>query len=271
MTKLVNGQLTPNKFGFTMPASNPPIDRPPYHFRNIESMTITYETPTEAAAALLPEGLMLREKTSLAQVTFNKFHFSTVGCYNEAIFGINCFWEGEPVVYYDTILVDNEVGLITGREPYGFAKLFGNITFERENNLIVATAERPAGKRLVTGVVRPRDVIEPGPSVPAVALKVIPSPEEGAPPEVCELVMLRTIKNVVQGSDGQYEAFTGPGNISFDSESVINPCFRLPVLRTVRASWGYYNFTLPYGKILKRYTPTVAAVTNFNGELEPSA
>ena len=28
MVKLVNGQMTPDKFGFTMPASNPPIDRP---------------------------------------------------------------------------------------------------------------------------------------------------------------------------------------------------------------------------------------------------
>lgn len=270
MAKLVNGAMTPDKFGFTMPVSNPPIDRPPYYFRNIESMTFVYETPTEAAAALLPEGLMLPETTSLAQVTFNKFHFSTVGCYNEAIFGINCFWDGEPVVYYDTILVDNEVGLITGREPYGFAKLFANITFERENNLIIGTAERPAGKRLVTGVMRPRDFLEPGPSVPAVTLKVIPSPEEGAPPEVCELVMLRTEKNVVKGSDGRYEAFTGPGNVTFDSESVINPCFRLPVQAMVRSSWGYYNFTLPYGKILKRYTPTTAAVTGLDGVLRPS-
>ncbi len=270
MTRLVNGQMTPEKFGFTMPVSNPPIDRPPYYFRNIESMTFVYETPTEAAAAILPEGLMLPEKITHAQVTFNKFHFSTVGCYNEAIFGINCFWEGEPVCYYDTILVDNEVGLITGREPYGFAKLFANIGFERENNLIIGWAERPAGKRLVTGVIRPRDFLEPGPSVPAVALKVIPSPEEGAPPEVAELVMLRTEKNIVQGSDGKYEAFSGPGNVTFDSESFINPCFRLPVQNMVRSSWGYYNFTLPYGKILKRYTPTVAAVTGRDGILRPS-
>lgn len=271
MTKLVSGNLSPNRFGFTMPVSNPPIDRPPYYFRNIESMTFVYETPTEAAAAILPEGLMLPETTSLAQVTFNKFHFSTVGSYNEAIFGINCFWDGEPVVYYDTILVDNEVGLITGREPYGFAKLFAKISFERdENNLIVAYAERPTGKRLVTGVLRPRDFLEPGPSVPAVTLKVIPSPEEGAPPEVSELVMLRTEKSVVKGSDGNYEAFTGPGNVTFDSESVINPYFRLPVQKMVRSSWGFYNFTLPYGKIIKRYTPVVAAVTGPDGVLVPS-
>lgn len=269
MTNTVNGRMTPARFGFTMPASNPPIDRPPYYFRNIESMSFVYETPTDAAAALLPEGLMLPEGTSNAIVTFNKFHFSTVGCYNEAIFGIFCTWNGEPVIYYDTILVDNEVGLITGREPYGFAKLFASIEFRRENNLIVAHAERPTGKRLVTGVFRPRDLLEPGPSLPAVTLKVIPSPEEGAPPEVCELVMLRTEKSVVQGSDGRYEAFTGPGNVTFDSESVINPCFRLPVQKMVRASWGYYNFTLPYGQIIKRYTPQIASVTDANGFQAP--
>lgn len=270
MTNTVNGRFTPDRFGFTMPASNPPIDRPPYHFRNIESMTFVYDTPTEAAAALLPEGLMLPEGISQASVTFNKFHFSTVGCYNEAIFGIHCTFNGEPVIYYDTILVDNEVGLITGREPYGFAKLFANIGFERENNLIIGWAERPTGKRLVTGTFRPRDPIEAaGPSLPAIALKVIPSPEEGAPPEVAELVMVRTVKSIVQGSDGQYEAFTGVGNVTFDSESVLNPCFRLPVLKMARASWGFYNFTLPYGKILKRYEPHLPAHTDVNGFTVP--
>ncbi|VTU46376.1 putative acetoacetate decarboxylase (plasmid) [Variovorax sp. SRS16] len=265
MANQVSGRFSPENFGFTMPVSNPPIDRPPYYFRNVESMSFVYETSTEAAASILPQGLMLPEKNATALVTFNRFHFSTVGCYNEAIFGINCFWEGEAVIYYDTILVDNEVGLITGREPYGFGKLFANIKFERENNLIVAYAERPTGKRLVTGVVRPRDLLQPGPSAPAVTLKVIPSPEEGAPPEVCELVMVRTEKSIVTGSDGKVEAFTGPGNVSFDSDSVLNPCFKLPVEKMVRASWGYYNFTLPYGKVLKRYPPCVAATCDVNG------
>lgn len=265
MASQISGRMNPENFGFVMPASNPPIDRPPYYFRNVESMTFTYETPADAAAAILPQGLMIPEKTALASVTFNRFHFSTVGCYDEAIFGINCSWEGEAVIYYDTILVNNEVGLITGREPYGFAKLFANIGFERENNLIIAYAERPTGKRLVTGVVRPRDQLVASPSLPAVTLKVIPSPEEGAPPEVCELVMVRTEKSVVTGSDGKLEAFTGPGNVTFDSGSVLNPCCRLPVEKMVRASWGYYHFTLPYGKVLKRYDACPAGPCDVNG------
>ena len=265
MANQVSGRLSPENFGFVMPVSSPPIDRPPYHFRNMESMTFVYETPAEAAAAILPQGLMLPEKTSSAFVTFHRFHFSTVGCYNEAIFGINCFWEGEPVAYFDTILVDNEVGLITGRDPYGFGKLFANIKFERENNLMIAYAERPTGKRLVTGVMRPRDPLDPMPSVPGVMLKVIPSPEENAPPEVCELVMVRSERSVVTGSDGKLEAFTGPGNVTFDSESLLNPCFKLPVEKMVRASWGYHNITLPYGKVIKRYTGCPPALCDVNG------
>ncbi|MBS4214957.1 acetoacetate decarboxylase family protein [Neobacillus rhizophilus] len=269
MPEYISGKLKPENFGFVGPVNSPPIDPPPYYFRGVEALNFVYETDSEAAAAILPEGLMLPEKTATAVVTFNLFHFSTVGCYGEAIFGINCFWENEPVVYYDTILVDNEVGLITGREPYGFSKLFANIQFERENNLISAYAERPTGKRLITGVVRPRDVHEPTPSIPAVTLKVIPSPEEGAPPEVCELVMVRTEKSEVIGSDGRVEVFTGPGNITFDSNSVLNPFFKLPIQKMVRSSWGKYNYTLPYGKVIKRYEPKTSAVCDPNGVPQP--
>lgn len=263
----MQGKFSPENFGFVMPASNPPIDRPPYYFRDVEAMTFVYETDSEAAAAILPQGLSVPKVGATALVTFNRFHFSTVGCYDEAIFGIPCFWEGQPVVYYDTILVDNEVGMITGREPYGFSKLFASITFERENNIFSAHAERPTGKRLVTGVVRPRDLLEPKPAVPVVTLKVIPSPEEGAPPEVCELVMVKTEKTEVVGSDGRVEAYTGPGNLTFDSQSVLNPFFRLPVRQMVRSSWGRYNYVLPYGKVIKRYVGIPAAVTDANGVL----
>ncbi len=77
--------------------------------------------------------------------------------------------------------------------------------------------------------------------------------------------MVRTEKSIVTGSDGKLEAFTGPGNVTFDSDSVLNPCFKLPVQKMVRSSWGYYNFTLPFGKVLKRYDAPHAARCDANG------
>ena len=84
-------------------------------------------------------------------------------------------------------------------------------------------------------------------------MKVIPSPEEGAPPEVCELVLTPLKFELIVGSDGRGEAFSGPGNVTFDSPSAVDPWHRLPVRRMVGAAWGRYNFVLPYGRIIKRY------------------
>ena len=103
---------------------------------------------------------------------------------------MSCLWEDEPVTYCSNLLVTNEVGLIGGREPYGFPKLFGEVEWVKEHEIISAYAERPKGKRICTGVMRPRDILSPEDIVtpPLVTLKIIPSPEEDAPPEVCELV-----------------------------------------------------------------------------------
>jgi len=90
-------------------------------------------------------------------------------------------------------------------------------------------------------------------SPPLVTLKVIPSPEEGAPPEVCELVLTPLKFELIVGSDGRGEGFSGPGNVTFDSPSAVDPWHRMPVRRMVAASWGRYNFVLPYGRVIKRY------------------
>jgi hypothetical protein len=110
-------------------------------------------------------------------------------------------------------------------------------------------------------VLRPRDILAPEDvaSPPLVTLKVIPSPEEGAPPEVCELVLTPLQFELIVGSDGRGEGFSGPGNVTFDSPSAVDPWHRMPVRRMVAASWGRYNFVLPYGRVIKRYEAAPAA------------
>ena len=266
------GKLQPRNFGFSMPVTMPPFDAPPYYYRGIEMLAFIYETDDEAAAAVLPEGLTLANSPAVAQVLFPDFHFSTLGAYKEVIIGLNALWKGQPVTYCVGLLVTNEVGLIRGREPYGFPKLFANIEWSKERNLISAWAERPTGKRIATGVLRPRDILKPEDvaSNPLVTLKVIPSPEEGAPPEVCELVMTPIKFELITGSDGKGEGFVGPGNVTFDSPSAVDGYFRLPVKRMIASSWGRYNFVLSYGKVIKRYTPIKPGVTDAMGIVHPA-
>jgi acetoacetate decarboxylase len=251
----VAGRLVPSRFGFAMPVTDPPFDSPPYYYRGIEVMGFAYETDDQAAAEIVPEGLTIADSPAVAQLIFTNFHFSTLGAYTEAILGVSCLWQGEPVTYCSNLLVTNEIGLIGGREPYGFPKLFGEVVWTKEHEIISAYAERPRGKRICTGVLRPRDILSPADvaSPPLVTLKVIPSPEEGAPPEVCELVLTPLKFELIVGSDGRGEGFSGPGNVTFDSPSAVDPWHRLPVHRMVAATWGRYNFVLPYGRVIKRY------------------
>jgi len=272
MGKGLPGKLQPKNFGFTIPVTNPPLDPPPYYYRGIELLAFAYETDDEAAAAIVPEGLTLANSPAVAQLLFPNFHFSTVGSYREVILGVNCLFEDQSVTYCDSLLVTSEVGMLGGREIYGYPKLFAHIEWSKENNLIAAWAERPHGKRICTGVMRPRDILSPQDvaSPPTVTLKVIPSPEEGAPPEVCELVLTQLPFELITGSDGKGEGFSGPGNVTFDSPSVITPYFRLPVRRVVAATWGRYNFVLPYGKVIKKYKPERPATCDAEGCLRPA-
>ena len=95
----VAGRLEPSQFGFAMPVTDPPFDRPPYYYRGIEMMAFAYETDDDVAAAIVPEGLTLAQSPAIAQLIFTNFHFSTLGAYTEAILGLSCLWENQPVTY----------------------------------------------------------------------------------------------------------------------------------------------------------------------------
>jgi Acetoacetate decarboxylase (ADC) len=103
-----------------------------------------------------------------------------------------------------------------------------------------------------------------------VALLWCASPgEEGAPPEVCELVLTPVNFELIAGADGRGEGFSGPGNVTFDSSSVVDSWSRLSVRRMVSGSWGYYNMVLPYGKVIKRYRGYEPAFSDQEGVPQP--
>src|SRR4029450_11233941 len=101
-----------------------------------------------------------------------------------------------------------------------------------------------------TGVLRPRDILAPEDvaSPPLVTLQVIPSPEEGAPPEDAEPGLTPPTCGAIVGSDGRGEGFSGPGNVTFDSPSAFDPWHRMPVHRMGAARWGGEKFVLPAGR-----------------------
>lgn len=243
------GQLGAARLGASMPVDAPYYQAPPFYFRDAQAMTIAYETDAEAAAALLPQGLEL-PLPAMARLMVVRYPFSTLGPYNEAILGIECLWQGAPRFYIAHIAVTEVPPLVAGREVWGYPKKMAHIELEQEAEFLRGTLERPKGVRLITAAMR-RERPLPVPAASggggSLSLRVIPSAEPDAPPSLAELIEVAGMDTVT------HEAWAGTGTLSFDTASALDPWHSLPVVRVLGAAYTRYDFTLPYGRVLKRY------------------
>jgi acetoacetate decarboxylase len=242
------GRLTKDRFGASMPVDAPYYQAPPFYYRDVRCMTVTYETDAEAAADLLPEGTEV-SVPALAALMVVHYPASTFGPYNEAILGIVCAFEGTPHIYVAHIVVDTVPPLVGGREIWGYPKKIAAIEFAKEDEFLRGTVERPAGVRLVTAAMRPERPLEQHDDMgaPALSLRVIPSPERDAPPSVAELIQ------VPMEERHTHEAWSGPATLCYDAQSSLDPWHALPVRRVTGGVYSRYDFTLPHGRVVRMY------------------
>jgi len=241
------GKLTKGKFGYAMPVDAPLFARPPIHYKNAETIAVTYETDPEAALEMLPEGLSLPTPAAAA-LLFIRYPFSTLGPYEETILGIPCLWKDEPKFYIPHIVVNSDIPLAAGREIWGYPKKMAKITIEREGDIVWGKMERPEGNLICSAGVRPEIPVEEeltGES--SLSLRVIPSPEEGAPPSVAELIEVPPLNRTI------LESYHGPGWARYHSDSMIDPWHKLAVKNLLDAAYTRTQFDLGFGKIIKRY------------------
>jgi len=245
----LKGRLKKENFGFSMPVDAPTYDRPPALMREMESFTISYETCTDAALALLPEadGLELASP-GVARMVFARLPYTPWGSYNEIYQMLDCLWQGEPIIFPVRLLVDNEVALTIGRELWGNPKKFGHITFSRDSSIIQCTGERPKGHKVCSGLMQLGQPLELEPAETKVlGFRVIPNPENPDEPSVAELLMNTLHVRPLQ-------AWTGPCSLSFPETSELDPWYKLPVKKLLGAVYTVSDMeTSPSGKILKRF------------------
>ena len=242
------GRLTRDKFGASMPVDAPYYQSPPFYYRDARSLTVTFETDPDAAAELLPEGLEL-PVPSHAAVMVIYYPTSTFGPYSEAVLGVPCRWQGEDQLYVAHIVVDTVPPLVGGREIWGYPKKIAGIELSEEDEFVRGTVERPTGVRLVSVAMRPERPLPPAGDdrLSVVSLRVIPSVEANQPPAVAELIqVLYTDRRV-------HEAWTGPATLRFDAESAFDPWHALPIRRVLLGVYSRFDFTLPHGRVLRRY------------------
>ncbi len=242
------GRLTSELMNQSMPVNAPLYQRPPFYYRDALSLSVTYETDPEAVLDILPECLELPEGPALAHFVVLDYPWTTFGSYQEAYLRVNCLWQGQLRQYMPYIVLNTESPLAAGREIWGIPKKLAHIEVRKELELYVGAVERPKGNRLATLLLRPERQKKPPEPGGILFLRVIPSPEEGSPPSLCELIEL-------YGNDDRHfkEYWSGSGSLSFDTRSQIDPWYRLEVRKIVSATYSITDFTLGYGRIVKRF------------------
>lgn len=245
------GQLTVDQFGASMPVTGEAVQKPPFYYRNMDMMFVTYRTDPDAAAAWLPEALELDEP-ALATVIVAYYGDSTFGPYHEAMLSIRARMDGQVVSYYPALFTDNEAPLIGGREIWGFAKKLAYIELKRESEVLMGIVERPRGNRLLTATMRNVTALAPEDFqlTPSVSLKMIPCATESTKPALAQLIGSELGLVPHMGSNGVADLWTGPGSIHYDTPSVIDPWCHLPVLETVGCYCGRFDAVLGHGRIL---------------------
>lgn len=243
------GLLGKNEFGYDMPVDAPLYSKPPIYYKNTEALSFSYETDEAAVAEMLPDGLSVPSPPT-ASLMLIRYPFSTLGPYEEAILALGCTWQSQLKNYIAHIVVNTDPPMAAGREIWGFPKKFARITLQMEGDLIWGTMERPSGQLICTGVIRPEVPVNLGEASQvagtSLSLRVIPSPEEGAPPSLMELIETSSTSTTL-------EAWQGPGFVQYHSTSNLDPWHKIVVKKMLNATYRRYDMVLGYGKIIKRY------------------
>lgn len=237
--------------GYDMPVDAPLYAKPPIHYRDVNAISISYETDLDAALDLLPQGLEI-EAPAIATLMFIQYPFSTLGPYNEVILSINCSYDGQPTNYIPHIVVDNEVPLAAGREIWGYPKKLANIEVELSApvDVLWGKMERPSGNTICSGGIRPERPVEfstePTDNY-GMALRLIPSPVDGASkPSIAELLRVHHVATVK-------EEWEGPGWVEYHTHSDVDPWHKLKVKEVVGATYRISDMILGLAEIVKTY------------------
>lgn len=246
------GELKVDDYGATMPVTGEAVQKPPFYYRNMEMMFITYRTDPDAAAAWLPDVMELDEP-ALATVIVAYYGRSTFGPYHEAMLSFRARLDGKVVSYYPALFTDNEAPLIGGREIWGFAKKLAHIEVRHESEVMLGLVERPTGNRLLTASMRNVNPLAPEDFVltPSVSLRMFPSATADTRPEIAQLIGSSLGLKPHIGSNGVADLWTGPGSVHYDTPSAVDPWYRIPVLEVVSCISGVFDAELGHGTVLK--------------------
>jgi acetoacetate decarboxylase len=236
------------KFDYCMPSVAPYYTPPPYEYQDNQEISIVFRTAPGALQALLPPRLT-PNPDALAFVYVSEFHVVSPdpGMYMEAGLGIPTFFEQTAGNYFVYLYLDSTIGVVAGREIWGFPKKDADISISMENGIYHARVMR-LGVELIHASVNATNQVKPisaQPDLPGFNLKIIPSVRKSHPPDVLQLTST-TLSSTTK------ELYTGEATLSFSS--VANDKLAdIPILEIISGQRAITDMVLDCGDVLVDY------------------
>jgi acetoacetate decarboxylase len=226
-----------------------PYPAPPLTYEGSRVVVVAFRTSPEVLRALVPEPLVPNAAGELSAAIAHHHVVAPMPLsYYEAFLVIPVSHEGAAGQYIPVLYLDDAVAIIGGREIWGFSKFDAAIRIVEEGEEVHASVER-GSVTLIDISLRPGDPLVPVPEMPNPPIfnvKLIPSVEKGAPPDVMQLTA------TTLGNRTVTDLRPGVGMLAFDSTPE-DPLGGIPVLEIIRAACYQSGFTLDYGEVVYDY------------------
>lgn len=217
----------------SIPHHSPPYQSFLNNYSDVEVLKVQYRTKAESVRELLPAEVEIEDEP-LAEASLIRYGMSHIGAYTEFVQKVEVTYNGTKYDYCLSIILDNEAAIYSGRERFGYPKIFGHVTFHPsmpdgvQPGFVHGKVERPRGVTIATLAFKPRQKTAFGPITPtgkrSLNLRFIPSPIPGAPPSVHEFVPAKF--ELIDG-----EVWTGEGSLNYSALTDFDPCHKVPVVR----------------------------------------
>jgi len=237
---------------FSMPIISPEIGMPPpYRYRDTKVTNIAFKTDPAVLEKLIPPPL----KPNLVQpLVFYIGHFQFADFelpYHEAGLLVPVMGEGKPAGLFAVVLyLDQPNPIIGGREILGWPKKTAQqILYNEKRGKITASVLR-YGRQLVTVSWEAKQKVTSIPARPKdtlYMLKMIPSAEKDAPPDVLKLNSMVIDPDVIK------EIRTGKATLEFGDSPFDDFLAKIPVREIVYSETIVHDFTLGYGEVVVDY------------------
>ena len=234
---------------FTMPVISPLIVPPPYRYRNTKALNILFKTDAQILPKLVPAPLTpVADQPLVFYIGYFQFADYDLPYYEAGLLA-PITYKDEPGLFAVVLYLDKANPVVGGREIYGWPKKDAEaIWFAEEAGKIKAGVTR-YGKPIIAAefdVQQKVEAIAPRPKLPLYFLKVIPSIEKDASPDVAKL------NSMVIDPDVITQQSIGKGSLHF-GQSPWDPLGEIPVTEVTYSELIIHDFTLGFGHTVFDY------------------